>query len=186
MPSSRPERIEKARTLLQPAIPGPGGVWADLGCGDGIFTIALYALVRPGGEVYAVDKSQRALQALQREFTARYPDALVHPLPADFTRSLALPPLDGLVMANSLHFVRKKQSLLVRLAELLKPGGRVIVVEYNTSRGNPAVPYPLDANGFLKLGARAGLRQAQVVTRIPSTFLGEMYAGVAFAGPDAA
>jgi ubiquinone/menaquinone biosynthesis C-methylase UbiE len=62
MTSSRPERIEKARTLLGPAIPGPGGVWADVGCGDGIFTTALYSLIQPGGEIYAVDKSHRQFQ----------------------------------------------------------------------------------------------------------------------------
>jgi len=200
MPSSRPVRIQKARTLLRPAIPGPvvgpvmsgtnggangpGGVWADLGCGDGVFTIALYTLIRPGGEIYAVDKSRRALRALEQEFARGYPDAVVHSLCADFTHPLALPPLDGFVMANSLHFVREKRPLLGRLAELLKPGGRFIVVEYNTGRGNPWVPYPLDETGFLKLAAKAGLHQARVVARIPSTFLGEMYAGLAFAGSD--
>ena len=44
-------RIQKAITLLRPGIPGPGGVWADIGCGDGIFTSALYALIQPDGEI---------------------------------------------------------------------------------------------------------------------------------------
>lgn len=182
MLSSRPVRIEKARTLLEPGIPGPGGVWADLGCGDGIFTTALYALVRPGGEIYAVDKSRRALDRLQRHLTSEHPGATVHPLQADFTRPLALPPLDGVVMANSLHFVRKKALVLAQIAALLKPGGRLIVVEYNASRGNFAVPYPLDEQGFLDLACVAGLAQARIISRIPSTFLGEMYGGLAFAG----
>jgi hypothetical protein len=54
-----------------------------------------------------------------------------------------------------------------------------MVVEYNTRRGNAAVPYPLDEWGFLALAEEAGLRQAGIVARIPSTFLGEMYAGMA-------
>jgi hypothetical protein len=68
---------------------------------------------------------------------------------------------------------------LARLVKLLKPGGRFIVVEYNTRRGNAAVPYPLDEWGFLALAEEAGLGQAEIVARIPSTFLGEMFAGVA-------
>jgi hypothetical protein len=84
-------------------------------------------------------------------------------------------------MANSLHFVRRKAPLLARLSGLLKPGGRLIVVEYNTTQGKPWVPHPLDAPGFLQLARAAGLRQARILTTIPSTFLGEMYSGLALA-----
>jgi ubiquinone/menaquinone biosynthesis C-methylase UbiE len=180
MVSSRSVRIAKARTLLQPGIPGPGGVWADLGCGDGIFTAALYTLIRPGGEIYAVDKNRRALQSLQREFAAHYPEATLYPLVADFTAPMELPPLDGLVMANALHFVRRKTLLLSGLSRQLTPGGRLIVVEYNTAQGNYAVPHPVDEVGFLELVDAAGLHGARVISRIPSSFLGEMYAGLAF------
>jgi len=171
-------RIEKARTLIQAGIPGPGGVWADLGCGDGIFTAALHTLTRPGAEIFGVDRDQQALNALARHFSESFPDARIHALQADFMRSLSLPPLDGVVMANALHFVRDKPPVLKRAAALLKPGGRLIVVEYNTARGNPAVPYPLDEMGFLDLARAIGLNEAHVLARIPSTFLGEMYAGI--------
>lgn len=178
MASSRPKRIEKALSLIGPGIPGPGGKWADLGCGDGIFTTALHRLIRPGGEIWAVDNDPRTLKALARNLAQSDPDAAVHTVLADFTRPLALPPLDGLLMANALHFVRKKTPLLTRLADLLKPGGRLIVVEYNTNQGNIAVPYPLDDAGFLDVARDAGLRDVRILTKIPSTFLGEMYAGM--------
>ena len=174
-------RIEKARGLIQPGLPGPGGVWADLGCGDGIFTSALRTLVQPDGEIYAVDKDQRALRALARNFAESYSHAPLHLVYADFTRPLALPPLDGLVMANSLHFVKDKAPILAQLIRLLKPGGRLIVVEYNTGRGNFAVPYPLDETGFLALAGAAGLREAHILAKIPSSFLGEMYSAAASA-----
>jgi ubiquinone/menaquinone biosynthesis C-methylase UbiE len=179
MTSSRTVRIEKARSLLSPGISEPGGTWADLGCGDGIFTLALYSLSGPGCEIHAVDQDRRALERLAREFSIQYPQAALHTLQADFTRPLPLPSLDGLLMANSLHFVRDKRPLLTRLAELLKPGGALIVVEYNTSRGNVWVPHPLDENGFLDLTAEVGLQSARILARIPSSFLGEFYAGMA-------
>jgi len=174
-------RIEKARTLIRPGIPGPGGVWADIGCGDGIFTAALHTLTQPGAEIYGVDNDRRALDALKRNFAESYPEALLHPVHADFWRPLSLPPLDGIVMANSLHFVGEKESVLAQIAALLKPGGRLIVVEYNTARGNPAVPYPLDEIGFVELARAIGLRESRILARIPSTFLGEMYAGIGIA-----
>jgi SAM-dependent methyltransferase len=174
-------RIEKARNLLRPGVEGYRGTWTDLGCGDGIFTAALYSTLEPGSEIYAVDKKKRALDALISNFAESYPNAAPHVIAADFTRGLALPPLDGLLMANSLHFVRRKRPVLDQLVTLLKPGGRLIVVEYNTSRGNFAVPHPLDEAGFLALAEEVGLRQPRILAKIPSTFLGEMYAGIGLA-----
>lgn len=155
------------------------GTWADLGCGDGIFTAALYTLLRPGSEIYAVDKRQGALETLIRNFAASYPGASPHPVRADFARPLSLPSLDGLLMANSLHFVRRKKPVLAQLVNLLKPGGRLIVVEYNTDRGNFAVPHPLDERQFQALAGEVGLHNPEILAKIPSSFLGEMYAGMA-------
>jgi SAM-dependent methyltransferase len=174
-------RIKKARILLRPGVEDCRGTWADLGCGDGIFTGALYTLLEPGSEIYAVDKKKRALDALVSNFAESYPNAAPHAIAADFTRGLALPPLDGVLMANSLHFVRRKRPVLDQLVTMLKPGGRLIVVEYNTSRGNFAVPHPLDESGFLALAREVGLRQPRILAKIPSTFLGEMYAGIGLA-----
>lgn len=173
-------RIEKSLTLLHPALPeSDGGIWADIGCGDGIFTSALHSLLSAPHEIYAVDKNRRSLKALARNFAESYPTATVHPRHADFTRPLSLPPLDGLLLTNSLHFVRDKESVLAHLVELLKPEGRLIIVEYNTNRGNYAVPHPVDEIGFRKLTEAVGLVQARIAAKVPSRFLGEMYAGVA-------
>ncbi len=174
-------RMNKARRLLRPGVEAASGVWADLGCGEGIFTAVLHTMLEPGSQIYAVDKNRRALQTLLRNFDENYPEASVQPILADFTHPLVLPPLDGLVMANSLHFVRQKRPVLAPLVRLLKPGGRLIVVEYNTNRGNYAVPYPLAEAEFLTLARQAGLQQARILTRVPSTFLGEMYTGIGLA-----
>jgi ubiquinone/menaquinone biosynthesis C-methylase UbiE len=180
MASSRSERIRKARRLLQPGIPDPGGIWADLGCGDGIFTAALYSLVGPQAQIYAVDKKRRALGSLSRNFARNYPQASVQPVVADFTQPLPLPSLDGIVMANALHFVDDKLSVTRRLASLINPNGRLIIVEYNAAVGNWAVPYPLDKASFIRLAEEAGLKEPRIVAIIPSSFLKEMYAGLAF------
>jgi SAM-dependent methyltransferase len=175
-------RLSKAQILLKPAVEGLAGIWADLGCGDGIFTYLLAILLQPGSQIYAVDKNRRSLQALECNLLGLKLPVAIQPMLADFTRPLALPPLDGLVLANSLHFVKQKQPVLARLVDLLGPGGRLVLVEYNTGRGNYAVPHPLNETQFLALADAVGLQQAQIVSRAPSTFLGEMYTGLALAG----
>ena len=51
---------------------------------------------------------------------------------ADATGPLALPPLDGVVCANTLHFHRHKEPILTLVRGYLRPaGGRLLVVEYN-------------------------------------------------------
>ena len=59
--------------LLRGGVPGPGGVWADLGAGAGAFTLALADLIGPGGVIYSVDKDQRALRQQEQAMRARFP-----------------------------------------------------------------------------------------------------------------
>ncbi len=90
--------------LLRRAIPGPGGRWADLGSGEGAFTLALRDLIGTEGEIFSVDKDRGRLEAQRRIFRQRFPNSRVDFIHADFSRPLELPALDGIVMANSLHF----------------------------------------------------------------------------------
>ena len=162
--------------LLQKGIPWPGGVWADLGAGTGAFTLALAELLGPDGVVYAVDRDGRAL----RELASRHPHITLHTLTADFTRPLSLPPLDGLIMANSLHFVQDKEPVLRLIKGYLKPDGRLLVVEYGTDHGNTWVPYPFAYPTWEKLARQAGFRHSEKLASRPSRFLGEIYAAVSW------
>jgi ubiquinone/menaquinone biosynthesis C-methylase UbiE len=173
-------KLEKPRLLLPHCIPSQGGIWADIGCGEGIFTIVLYELIGPDSEIHAVDKSRRALRKLKDNFSETYPEGVLHTHHADFRQPIDLPELDGFVMANALHFVSddQKPTTLTRLVKHLKPGGRTVIIEYNAARGNFAVPHPLDELGFIELAKVIGLQEVTIAARVPSSFMGEMYAGV--------
>lgn len=166
--------------LLRRGIPVRGGSWADIGAGDGAFTLALAELLGPGAHLIAVDRDGRALERLRSQVTRRFPDTRLTTLTADFTRPLDLPSLDGLVMANSLHFVERKEPVVTRLAGQLRPGGRFLLVEYNVDRGNHWVPFPLSLATWQSLAERCGLPRPQLLASRPSRFLTEIYAAASF------
>jgi hypothetical protein len=91
-----------------------------------------------------------------------------------------LPSLDGLVAANSLHFIeRGRQVAAIRnLASHLRPGGPFVVVEYDADHGNPWVPFPFSAESWARMAIDAGLDEPVEIGRVPSRFLGAIYAAV--------
>lgn len=165
--------IRNGIAAFEPGISPP--TWADLGSGHGAFTLALADVLPPHAVIYSIDRDAAALREQERTLRARFPHTNIHYLPADFTRPLDLPPMDGVLMANSLHFHRHKEPILVQIRTWLKPGGRLILVEYDTDRGNPWVPYPLSYRTWESLAARAGFVNTRLLATQPSRFLGRMF-----------
>ena len=110
----------------------------------------------------------------------RFPGSRLLTITADYTRPLDLPPLDGVVMANALHFQRKKDGVLQLIYNYLQPGGRLILVEYNIDRGNFWVPHPLSYPSWKKLAERNGFVGTRLLRTRPSSFLREIYSAVGF------
>lgn len=171
-------------SLLKPADLPMGGVWADLGAGSGAFTLALREIVGPHANIYAVDKDPRGFRELEKDHRERFTTSQnVHAIRADFTGPLSLPPLDGILMANSLHFFKDKLKVLRHVRSFLKLNGALLLVEYNVDLGNPWVPYPLSFETYRTLAARAGLSEPRLLTTVPSRFLNEFYSAVTYRNP---
>lgn len=162
--------------LIREGISTPGGIWADLGAGTGAFTRALADLLGAGAQIYAVDTDSRALRTQASLMRTHFPEVQVEYLTADFTRPLSLPLLDGLLMANALHYVRHKGPVLDLIHTYLHPGGRLLLIEYNAQRGNPWVPYPLTYAAWETLARQHSFAQTRLLTTVPSRFLREIYA----------
>ena len=151
--------------LLRAGLDGvaPGERWADVGAGRGAFTLALADLLGPGATVTAGDRDARALRANAEAMAARFPSVGFEPLVADLDQPLEVDGLDGILAANSLHFVPRDRQVgtVRRLASLVRPSGRFLVVEYDADRGNPWVPHPfsypawerLEYDGVCEFGA---------------------------------
>ncbi len=166
--------------LLRQGIAETGGVWADLGSGAGAFTLALADLLGPSAHIYSVDKDQGALRLQEREMRDGFPQVTVEYMRADFTHPLDLPLLDGIVMANSLHFVRNKAALLKQIHGYLRIGARLLLVEYNIDRGNTWVPYPLSFPTWEVLAGQNGFSQTTMLEDRPGRYLGSMYSALSF------
>ena len=166
--------------LLRPANVSQGGAWADLGSGNGAFTLALRELVGPEATIYAVDKNRAVLRELENMHRTRFDTSsnliLLH---EDFSRLDGLPPLDGVVMANSLHFFKDREKVLRYVHGLLKPNGTLLLVEYNVDSGNMWVPHPLTFESFRSLASRAGFKEPRLLAKVPSRFLHEFYSAAA-------
>ena len=149
--------------------------WAELGAGTGAFTAALAELLGPGAHIVAVDRDRSALRRLQERLEA-VGALTVETLQADFTRPLALDGLDGVLMANSLHFVRAKEPVLAAVRGMLRPGGTLLMVEYDADRGNPWVPHPFSYDRWERMARAAGFEETRRVGWLPSRHLGGIYA----------
>ncbi len=166
--------------LIQDGINRQTGVWADFGSGRGAFTLALADLLEPPAEIYSVDQDRSSLKQQEAALEAQFPLIQVHYKQSDFRKKIDLPPLDGLVIANALHFVPAEfKGLMVELLrDYLKPSGRLIVVEYNVDRGNHWVPYPFSLQTWIQMAAQSGFVETRLLATRPSRFLGEIYAAV--------
>jgi len=167
--------------LLRPANLNQGGVYADFGAGNGAFTLALRELVGLDTTIYAVDKDKSALRELENSHRLRFDSTdKLFLLPNDFSRPLDIPPLDGIVMANSLHYFKDKEKILRHVCGFLKPNGLLLLVEYNVDRGNLWVPHPLTFETFQLLAPKAGFSEPRLLGKAPSRFLKEFYSAVAY------
>lgn len=137
--------LAAAKSLIQHKVFAKTGIptqWADLGCGSGSFTRALAELLPQASLIYAVDRHTPNLPA-------HHDGTRIETIQRDFyLEPLDLPPLDGLLMANSLHFIPRQAALLDTLCGLLKKRGIFLLVEYDTDipagRWNP-FPVPFAA-----------------------------------------
>lgn len=166
--------------LLRSGDPRRGERWADLGCGDGAFTLPLAELLGSRGSILAVDRDPDALDKLQDAFrrlngrdVARVERRL-----GDLASLPDLPRLDGVVLGNVLHYVVQPARILAKVNDALRPDGRIVLIEYDRADRNPWVPHPIPVSALTGLARAAGIRAFDVVARVPSDFGPMVYAAV--------
>ena len=141
--------------------------WADLGCGDGTFTLALASALASDSVVHAMDLDGSALRTIPSahqgvRITTHRGDFLKQPWPfAD---------LDGILLANSLHYVKDQPAFIRTCESHMKPRRRFLIVEYNTSESSRWVPYPVSQTRLISLFERAGYASVRLLGSRPSIY----------------
>jgi len=168
-------KIQDAQTLIQKAFDAVKGAeyWADLGCGSGTFTYALANCLKGGSTIYAIDKQIPPLVPTNNVDI----QCMVADIEAIVFRNGEL---DGILMANSFHYIKNKNRLIQRLRFFLKSDGRFLIIEYDTNKLNRWVPFPITFHELLLLFKNNGYKKIEKIGERSSIFGSQkMYACVA-------
>jgi hypothetical protein len=158
-------QLPEAISLIQKGIVPNSSpqTWADLGAGKGLFSEALISILQPGSIIHAVDlHKQPNLQ--------HHPSIIFHQ--ADFAKDkLPIPTLDGILMANSLHYVQEQVACIKQLKTYLRNDtGVFILIEYDTDRGNQWVPFPVSYARAQSIFGEAGFSKIEKIGERPSMY----------------
>lgn len=167
-------KIAEAIAFIEPGFKNefPNHRWADLGCGSGTFTKALASLLGNSSKIYAVDKESQRIKSDEASM------ATIEFVKLDFIRdTLPFSDVDGILMANALHYVKDKPAFIEKLRNLLTADGQLVIVEYDTEIRNPWIPYPISFDNLTKTFPSYGFRRIQKIGERSSIYRADkMYA----------
>jgi ubiquinone/menaquinone biosynthesis C-methylase UbiE len=167
----RPERVQEEQPHRAVAALGlrPGDVIADVGAGTGYYTVRLARAVAPGGQVYATDIQPEMLARLERRLQQERVQGVTTVLGTVTDPRLPEATFDLILMVDVYHELAEPQLMLRKLRAALKPGGRLVLIEYR--KEDPRVPIRPEhkmsvAEAKLELEAE-GYRLQRVIDVLP-------------------
>jgi SAM-dependent methyltransferase len=110
------------------ALPGDAVV-GDLGCGPGLFSVA-FARACPAGIVYACDIEPAQLDQIREKIHTDHLENIVPVLASADEPHFPPSRLDVVFIADTYHHLDDRVAYMTRLKSVLKPGGRVVLLEY--------------------------------------------------------
>lgn len=127
-----PERIASLRIadVIARLNLKPSEVVADLGAGTGLFALPLAKAV-PSGRVYAVELDQEFLTHIGGKAKAESVTNVVTVLGKFTDPALPARDVDVAFFHDVLHHVENRTAYLKSVAGYVKPGGRIVVIEFN-------------------------------------------------------
>jgi ubiquinone/menaquinone biosynthesis C-methylase UbiE len=150
-----------------------GSTVADLGAGSGYFTVRLARAVGNMGKVYAVDIQQGMLDLLQKAVARERLSNVVPVLGTFNDPRLPAGSLDLVLMVDVYHEFSQPQVMLQRIKEALKPGGRLVLLEYRAEDPDvPILPEHKMTKAQVKLEVEhEGFKQQRVYDDLPRQHL---------------
>lgn len=153
--------LGEAQVVMDLAQIGPGSSVADIGAGEGYYTVRLSERVGARGRVLAQDIDAGAIQRLgQRVERERLDNVSIKTGAPDDPR-LPANSFDRVFLIHMYHEVGEPYAFLWRLRPALKPGGQVVVVDVDRPADQHGMPPQLLFCEF----AAVGFRLAEFVRR---------------------
>jgi len=115
-----------------------GATVADIGAGSGFITERLAARVGPGGRVLANDVQPQMLELLARRLARKKIGNVTLVQGTIDDPKLSPDSVDLALMVDVYHEFSQPQAMLRHLREALKPGGRLVLLEYR--KEDPSIP----------------------------------------------
>jgi ubiquinone/menaquinone biosynthesis C-methylase UbiE len=163
---------QKPEQVLDTLALRPGQVVCDIGAGTGYFALRAAKRVGEKGRVFAVDVEPRMLDVL-RGHLEKTGARNVTPVLAVAADPL-LPPrsCDVVLIVDAYHHFPDRPNYLVRLAALLRPGGRLANVDWHKGKTDfgPPADHRIAREEFLADAARAGLRLVAEPKFLPNQY----------------
>ena len=131
------EAWQKPEQIMDALGVADGSAVADIGAGAGWFTIQLARRVGPNGVVYAQDVQRQMLEAIRRRVAREGLQNVQTRLGVGSDPKLPAHALDAVLVVDVYPEVDDRVAFLRNLADALKPGGRLGIVNYKPGRGGP-------------------------------------------------
>jgi ubiquinone/menaquinone biosynthesis C-methylase UbiE len=124
------EREERTDLLMNALALKPGMAVADIGAGTGYLSRRMATAVAPGGKVFAVDVQPEMIRLLETLVRERGLGNVVPSLGTETDVKLPAASIDLAIMVDVYHELSFPHEVLASIVRALKPGGRVVFVEY--------------------------------------------------------
>jgi ubiquinone/menaquinone biosynthesis C-methylase UbiE len=148
------DSLNEAQKVMDLAAIKEGSTVADIGAGDGYYTVRLGARVGKKGRVLAEDIDAHAVQRLGLRVERERLDNVSIRLGTPDDPRLPEASFDRIFLIHMYHEVTEPYAFLWRLRPALHPGGKVIVVDVDRPTGEHGIPPSLLFCEFAALGFR--------------------------------
>jgi SAM-dependent methyltransferase len=148
------DRVRESDTVMDLAGINPGMTVADIGAGEGYYTVRLAQRVGSGGRVLAQDIIPQVITRLGQRVTRERLSNVSVKLGKEADPMLPKNSFDRVFLVHMYHEIQKPYEFLWRLRPSLRVGGRVIVVDANRPTEKHGTPPKLLDCEMMHVGYR--------------------------------
>ena len=169
-----PERAawQKPAEVVAALALDPGMVVADVGAGTGYFEPPLSQAVGPTGRVLALEINAELVRRMQQRFQAAQLDNVEARLVTPADPGLGQGAVDRVLIVDTWHHMHERAAYAQTLRAALRPGGRLLIVDYGPESPTGPPPHlrlaPADVVAELE---QAGLRAEVLAETLPRQFM---------------